>query len=176
MISHVDDSVVLVLVNHKIASGNNGDMINAKKEWHTKQFSALFGHYMAVTKLFPVTQDEVYYALKATDEWIMDTYKNDEDVMEKYTKHSTMPHDIDKRYPKTYRHYWDILTMVNQNKQCQYKVLKRPIPQFPELRVSNFSGFKVTGPFSTDRKNYFNTLKLEGRPRDIDEFAVLLRT
>ncbi len=172
MILHVDDASKLVLIN-KMENNGSGSLISTRKDWSEGKFTKRFIRYFKPRQLFRVSTNEYIGAIKAMDLWIRDEYGGE--ILEDYLQHDALPKDLEKKFPKFYKHYWDILTRVNQNKNCTYQTLVMPIPSFDELKISNFSGFKVKGPFETDRNNYFNTLKLVGRMNDIDRFCSIIK-
>lgn len=166
---HVDDSTTLSLViQWKLSKDKPKETI--RSEWDDKKFDIKYSKFLVKRPFFDVTVGETMEAFKVMDEWIRSEYKNSPDVLDRYDNHNALPEDLGQKFPGLYKHYWDILTKVNQNKQCFYHVLLRPIPTFEDLRLSVFSGYKVLGPFNTDRHNYFRVLKLEGKSSDMDKF------
>ncbi len=123
---HVDNSVILVLANTSRNDGT-GKLVPYKKEWSEHAFTINFGKYFAPTKLFKVSSREYTEACKVMDEWIFSTYGKSSSTIEKYINNNELPHDLHEKFPRLYSHYWDTLIKVNQNKNCFYRELIRPI-------------------------------------------------
>ncbi len=171
MQQHIDNRVELKLVVHKeLDTDPKKDAIIVKKEWEPIEFAAKYENYFITVPFFNLLPGEFREACRAVDTWIRDRYKGSPQIIHDYINHSVLPDNIKEEFSDLYKEYWNVLTKENQNRQCLYQILDRPILGFENLDINIFSGFKVTGPFGTDRVNYYMVLTLLGKMKDIDRF------
>lgn len=158
---HIDDKVE---AKFKIIY-ENGKL--KQKEFSKKKFSIDFAPYFKKVPYFNIEPQEVFHASKAMDEWIREEYKHHE-FGKAYIERNDIPGDIQERLPKTLKVFWDILHKVNQNKNCNFLILSKPIPGFDGLDMNFFTGRKATSPFSHDEKIDYTVLTIYGKTKDID--------
>lgn len=119
----------------------------------------------------PVTIEEINEARRALDKWLLEHYANRPDVIAAYEKDDHVPDDMREQLPDLLVPFWEILTEVNQNtKKCTYYYMDKKPPQYDQLDVFLWSGFKVLGPFTTEMKNYYKILTVSGPKWQIDPF------
>jgi hypothetical protein len=68
----------------------------------------------------------------------------------------------------------DILTKQNQNINCCVYELDSP-KGYDGIKITSWSGYKVKGPFSTDRTTYYSVVKLSRSIKVIDDQAKIDR-
>lgn len=168
---HVENSVEFRLKNIR-EKNKDGSFTDKITEFEPKKFVKKYSQYLKNSPFFAVTYEEVVEAGKVLDLWVLDTYKGDVATLGDYEVFNIPPPILEKRelIPLTLRPYWDILFKVNQNKWCNYQVLKQSIPGNEDLSVTLFAGYKATSPFSHDDKLHYSTLTVKGSLSSIDRF------
>lgn len=178
---HVDNSVDIKLRLIQEWDSSLNSRVNKIKEFDHNLFANDYGYLFVTRPMFNVSEEEQRYASRAIDNWIVETYKNDKEIIDKYEKHNTIPEEIRtmegvrRKAPKTLLPFFEIYTRMNQNKWCNFQVLDRPIPTYPDIKANVFSGFKVQGPFACNQKEYMVVLSMSGRARDIEKFIAPYR-
>ncbi len=159
----------VTLIVHKVRSKKDQYLWEvASAEWLPGELRKDIGEYFVHRPFFQVSREQFDEACRIIDRHILENCSKDE--LERYEKQDVLPEGLEKNVPQMLRPFWNVLVMVNQNKRCMYKVLKAPLPDYPNINVSLWSGHKVIGPFTSDMDNYYNTLRVVGSPNDIDKF------
>lgn len=170
---HVDDSLEFKLKIIEEYDETSKKFIVKQKDFDKKSFYKKYGKLFKTIPFFVVTDEELFYACRCIDEWIEDKYKNDQDILTRYRVHNIVPKELHTRstLPVTLRPYWDILFSINQNRWCNFQILKNRIPGFEDVDIKIFAGYKATSPFDHDNKTHYLIVTLSGKMQDIDRLT-----
>jgi hypothetical protein len=170
--SHVESSVKFSLKIVK-EMDEKGLWVPKIADFNRVPFHKKYGKYFKMVKMFDVSTLDYVKAAKALEDDILEKYKNDQETLLAYWRDDKVPDEYNyiQFIPKTLRPAWEVMHQLNQNKWCNYQVLKEKIPGFEDINVEIFAGYKATGPFTYNNKVHYIEMFLQGPTRKIDLFT-----